>query len=105
MRLRNVNGLGDEQVRKQRAQHAVASAQAFLKQRSGALTYSASVQELYGGNGDLLFSLEAERPLMAFNMWGRYHPLLDWLGWESSTAQERTRGYITYIAAAGAAAG
>lgn len=77
---------------------------ASLIEREDDITYNAAVTELYGGSSEPLFSPYTERPLMAFSMIGAYHPLLDWIGWRPSLEWFTQKGFISYVAADGAAA-
>lgn len=62
-------------------------------------------QELYGGQLTTpLFSPYTDRPLMSFSMAGAYHPVLDWIGWEDTLIDLTNKGFISYMAADGAAA-
>lgn len=64
-----------------------------------------SETEIYGANGTVLFSEEFEDALIGLSIARSYHPWLDWIGWNPSTVIEKNRGYITYAAVAGTAAG
>lgn len=76
-----------------------------MMERSDDITgASLTTTELYGGTTAPLFSVFHERPLMSMSMIGRYHPVMDWIGWTPTLNNLVRKGFLTYVAADGAAA-
>lgn len=79
--------------------------QPVVVERQDDITYDATVTELFGGAHESpLFSVYTDRPLMSWTQVGKYHEIMDWIGWEATTINKINRGFITYAGADGTAA-